>query len=644
MRQKVKSKKVKHSLSSKISFWIVLVSAVLLGVMVGQIWWGWARSISAEVEKDSMQMLDNAVLRVNGILEDAELAAGNTVWLVERDIDKPDEMVRYSCEAVHNNPVLNSCSIAFEPDFYPSEGKYYSIFSYRASQDSIAWEQEGDYDYDYFSMVWYSLSKQLDRPCWTEPYCDMSVEGFSGLDTLMVSYCWPFYTKDSTFAGTVAVDISLKWLTRTLLSVKPYPNSYCIMLGSTGSYIVHPDTDKLFYDNVFTDVHSDPDVYDLGHAMLGRETGMRKLDMRGEPCFVFFAPLQTTGWSLAIVCPEKDVYGSFNRTRRLMTLNILVSLLAMFFLFGWLIRRQIAPLSELAAKADYIASGNLDHPLKPTRRKDEIGLLTSSFRNMQTSLVRHIQELTAATAMRERMQRELQIARNIQMGMVPRVFPTREDVDLYAAMTPAREVGGDLYDFLVLNDKLYLCIGDVSGKGVPASLIMAVCRGMFRILAHQELSPVEIAGNINDTLAEENEQMLFVTMFVACIDLRTGVLDYCNCGHNPPVLLSCEGKSPEFVDCKPNTVIGVMPGFVYEGQQIEDVRGKVLFLYTDGLNEAENADHEQFGNDAMLAELGREAFQDARSLIERLNEAVVRHVAGAEASDDLTMVCVKINA
>ena len=640
----MKSQKVKFSLSSRISFWIVLVAALLLAIMVGQIWLGWGRSITTEVEKDSMQVLDNTVMRVNGILEDAELAAANLYWLVERDIDKPDEMVRYSNEAVRNNPVLNSCSIAFEPYFYPEKGRYYSIFSYHDAQDSVAWEQEGDEDYDYFSLVWYQLPKQLERPCWTEPYCDMSVEGYEGLDTLMVSYCWPFFTKDTTFAGTVAVDISLKWLTRTLHSVKPYPNSYCVMLGSTGSYLVHPNYEKLFYDNVFTDVHSDPDVYDLGHAMLSRERGMRKLELDGEPCFVFFAPLETTGWSLAIVCPEKDIYGNFQHSRHMMTLNILVSLLAMFFLFGWLIRRQIAPLSELAARADYIASGNLDHPLEPTHRNDEIGLLTASFQNMQTSLVRYIQELTTATAMRERMERELQIARNIQMGMVPHQFPTREDVDLYASMTPAREVGGDLYDFLILNDKLYICVGDVSGKGVPASLIMAVSRGMFRILAHQELEPVEIAARINDTLSEENKEMLFVTMFIACIDLHTGVMDYCNCGHNAPVLIPCDGNAPVFLDCKPNTVIGVMPGFAYEGQRVDDVRGQVLFLYTDGLNEAENAAHEQYGNDAMLAELGRKPFQNACSLIEQLNEAVGRHVDGAEPSDDLTLFCVKINA
>ena len=636
-------KKLHHSLSSKISGWVVLAAAVLLSIMMGYIWRVWSRAIRYEVDKDAMQVLDNTVMRVNGILEDAVLAADNISWLVERDIADPDIMVPYAIQTVRNNPVLNSCSISFEPYFYPQKGLYYSIFAFRTSDDSIDWEQEGKDDYEYFTWDWYLAPKALKQACWTEAYSDVAPDDYPWMDTVMVSYCVPLFTRDSSYAGSISVDLSLKWLSRTLLSVQPYPNSYCVMIGNSGTFLIHPDSDKLFFGNFFIQGQHNPEMHAIAESMRRRETGMQELMLNGEHCFVFFEPLETTGWSVAIVCPEKDIFGTFNRARRLMTLNVLGALFLMFFLFSWLIRRQIAPLSQLAAKADYIASGNLDHPLDETRRKDEIGMLTNSFRNMQSSLVRHIKELTAATASRERMQRELQIARNIQMGMVPNVFPTRADVDLYASMTPAKEVGGDLYDFFIQNEKLYICIGDVSGKGIPASLIMAVTRGMFRILARQELRPFEIAGHINDTLAEENEEMLFVTMFFACIDLKSGRAEFCNCGHNPPVLISFDGRVPHFVDCKPNTVIGVMPGFTFEGQQVANVRDKVLFLYTDGLNEAENEYHEQFGNEAMLAELGRNPFTDSRTLVEQMKTAVARHVNGAEASDDLTMLCVKIN-
>ena len=261
---------------------------------------------------------------------------------------------------------------------------------------------------------------------------------------------------------------------------------------------------------------------------------------------------------------------------------------------------------------------------------------------MQSSLVRQIDELTKATAARERLDRELQIARGIQMAMVPHTFPEREDIDLYALMTPAREVGGDLYDFFIEDEKLYFCIGDVSGKGIPASLMMAVAKSMFRILAKQGLPPADIARQINDIAAEDNAQMIFVTMFFGTLDLSTGVLSYCNAGHNAPVVLRHKKGKAHFLPCKPNMAIGIMAGFEFEGETLEDFRGDTLFVYTDGLNEAENAAHEQFGNERMLEILGENQRKGARDIIEIMNQAVAAHVDGAEASDDLTMLCVRM--
>ena len=208
-------------------------------------------------------------------------------------------------------------------------------------------------------------------------------------------------------------------------------------------------------------------------------------------------------------------------------------------------------------------------------------------------------------------------------------------------MTPAKEVGGDLYDFFIENGSLYYCIGDVSGKGVPASLIMAVTRNLFRVMGQQGLPPDEIAGRLNEILCEGNEQMMFVTMFIGRVNLETGYMDFCNCGHNPPVVISPDGKA-SFLESLPNTPLGVQPGFWYEEEIIKDVRGTTLFLYTDGLNEAENKDYEQFGNDRLLSVLGENSFSDAESTVKGMAKAVSRHVGKAEASDDLAMLCLKV--
>jgi len=635
----------RRSLSARLSAYIVLFAALLLLLALGYLFRVTSQAARSEASDRAEQVLDNTVLRVNDILEDVEVVADNLAWLVERDIDNPDAMVTYSNQAVRNNAFLKGCSISFAPWYYREKGEYYSIFSYRALDGSVQWEQEGDESYQYFYKIWYQLPQLLGHSCWTEPYDDLDVEDDDEMDTgMLVSYCMPIYDRDSNFVASISLDLSLKWLSQSVSDLKPYPNAYSMMIGHGGTYLVHPDPEKLFYQTLFTNglLEPDPDKYALGQSMRKQESGMREMTVEGVRSFVFYKPIQTNGWSVAIVCPESDIFGKIKQLRRGAALNVLLGLLLMFFVFSWIIRKMLAPLSTLADEASIIAAGDLEHPLKTDGRMDEVGVLNNSFGNMQSSLVKYIDELTKTTASNERIERELQIARNIQMSMVPHEFPSREDVDLYGSMTPAKEVGGDLYDFFIQGEKLYFCIGDVSGKSVPASLIMAVSRGMFRILARQELLPDEIACRINDTIAEENEQLIFVTMFIGRVDLATGVLSYCNCGHNAPVLLQGHGREAAFLDCIPNTAVGVVPGFAYQCQQVSDFRGKVLFLYTDGLNEAENAEQCQFGNERMLAEISGRPFQDARELVHRLGEAVSGHVAGCEPNDDLTMLCVRV--
>ena len=250
------------------------------------------------------------------------------------------------------------------------------------------------------------------------------------------------------------------------------------------------------------------------------------------------------------------------------------------------------------------------------------------------------QVIEETTAAKERIESELRIARDIQMSMVPNVFPERPDIDLYAAMTPAKEVGGDLYNFLLIDDKLYFALGDVSGKGVPASLFMAQATRLFRTLAKQLLPPAVIATHMNEELGEDNEQGMFVTMFLGLVDLSTGHLDFCNAGHNPPVI----GKDGhyQFLEMEPNAPIGLWPELEYVGEEIDDIREQPLFIYTDGLNEAENRQQEQFSDERLLQMLNEHPFSSAQQTIEMLKQAVEEHRDGAEPNDDLTMICLKI--
>lgn len=264
-------------------------------------------------------------------------------------------------------------------------------------------------------------------------------------------------------------------------------------------------------------------------------------------------------------------------------------------------------------------------------------------------------QLEETTTAKERIESDLRIARNIQMGMVPRSFPDRPDIDLYALMTPAKEVGGDLYGYYLAQgnadhgtaDRLYFCLGDVSGKGVPASLFMAQATRLFRTLAAQEMMPAEIATRINDALSgEDNETGMFVTMFIGLVNLQTGHLDFCNCGHNPPVVLTLNADNTvaqaDFIEMEPNFPIGIMPEMEFVGEEIEDISGRPFFVYTDGLNEAENRQQEQFTDERLLDIMQHTPFESSEKTIELLKDEVEKHRDGADPNDDLTMLCVKV--
>ena len=238
---------------------------------------------------------------------------------------------------------------------------------------------------------------------------------------------------------------------------------------------------------------------------------------------------------------------------------------------------------------------------------------------------------------------ELRIARDIQMSMVPSTFPEIDGLDMYAQMTPAKEVGGDLYGYVINGDNLYFAVGDVSGKGVPASLFMAQATRLFRTMANQGLMPAEICTRMNNELSgDDNVNGMFVTMFLGMLNMVSGHLYYCNAGHNPPVIGGGENQG-EFLEMIANAPIGLFPELDYEGEEIASVKGRALFVYTDGLNEAEDTAQNQFGDDHLLEILRNTHFDTARQVVDILTAEVEKHRHGAEPNDDLTMMCLRVS-
>ena len=423
--------------------------------------------------------------------------------------------------------------------------------------------------------------------------------------------------------------------------------AFCIVIDSVGTYLYHPDRQRIGQSWGQRQSWTPPVTTDY----VAQDT----ITLDGKSYYAYFARRGNASWTNAIVVPSKVLILSTNVAGLIILTIIVLGLLVTYWICRFTIHRSAKPLQVLAKSADEVAKGNFQNHLPEVAQNNEIGQLRDSFANMQQSLTQYIEQLKTTTAQQAAMESELGIARRIQLSMVPTVFPERNDIDLYASMTPAKAVGGDLYDFFITSDKLYFCIGDVSGKGVPAALFMTQAMSLFRAYSKDEDMPDRIVSQMNRNLSENNETCMFVTLFVGILDLTSGQLRYCNAGHLPPIVVRSNNQTPsgspysggegaQLLPIEPCYPVGLYDDTAYQTQEAVIEPQTTILLYTDGLDEAKAAGNELFGNGRILDELNRavQARQLApKDLIDRMTQAVHAFVGDAEQSDDLTMLSIQ---
>jgi sigma-B regulation protein RsbU (phosphoserine phosphatase) len=359
---------------------------------------------------------------------------------------------------------------------------------------------------------------------------------------------------------------------------------------------------------------------------------------------MFFAPLASSGWALGVVFPENELLSDLNHLNRILAVLAVVGvglLLAVVIAGAETITK---PLRRLAGTTAEIASGNLDVDLPAASLRDEVGRLTDSFQHMKTSLKEYIRNLTETTAAKERIESELKIAHDIQMGILPKLFPPfpdRKELDIHATLVPAKEVGGDFYDFFFVDDDhLVIAIGDVSGKGVPASLLMAVTSTLIKAKSGKGIPPDRIMTGVNVDLCAESDSTMFVTCFLGILDLKTGDLAYSNGGHNVPYRFREDGSVLPF-DNTTSMAMGVLKTFAYQTKSVRLSPGDGLVLYTDGVTEAMDPAWELYSEERFERFLGRISTLASKDMVEYTMAEVNRFSAGAPQSDDITLLVLR---
>lgn len=672
-----------HSFARRLTRWIALSQLI---VMILASYWIFVLAKNfvimeeASLHKSSLSTSNENVRRV---LSEVSTATSNRVDEIRQNLGQPDRLGGIMAEMVAQNPIIHSCGISFVDGYYPEKGRWFCPYAFRMADGQIGKRIVGDADNDYLKADWFVQALQADCSYWSRPF-------FQASDSItpLVPYIIPIHDQQGRTVAVLGADLSLSWISSRLFSRVSKPNDTVrvqfgevpgkeqdrsdgslinidwrgitkkFIIDSDGTFIAHPDSGIVIEKNYFDLAKATPDTIDdhIGRMMVAGKEGaysdkngliiksFKSFDSDIFPVYMFYEPVANTHWSMAAVVPSVMIDAIAIGLGGILIVMILLALLVTRIAGRIIIKRATKPLQHLAASANEVAKGNFTAPLPQIKHNDEIRMLRDSFEDMQHSLSEYVEELKATTASKAAIEKELKVAHDIQMSMIPKTFPPypeRDDIDIYGMLTPAKDVGGDLFDFYIHNEKLFFCIGDVSGKGIPASLVMAVTRSLFRNVSAHMTEPEEIAYRLNEALVDGNEASMFVTAFFGVLDLPTGRLSYCNAGHNPPLIIH---REVSMLSCQPNLPLGLMDGMQFKKQEIMIEPQTMIFLYTDGLNEAENIQHAQFDIDRvteLATSLVKEGQDQPTSIIHKMNEAVQAFVGDAEQSDDLTMLAIK---
>jgi phosphoserine phosphatase RsbU/P len=599
------------------------------------------RILLSDAEGDATNVTQLTIAKIRNILQPVE----EVPRLLAKKLEHGDADFRAMSKTIQdfiseNKEVYGSC-IAFEPNQFDKKKYYYAPYYYEKA-DSVIFKMLGSDQYDYFQQDWYRIPKMTGKAIWSEPYFDKG-----GGDMFMCTYSVPFYRNAGgkrTFSGVVTMDISLASLRQIVDTIHVYTSGYGFLISRSGRIITFRDSSMI--NKNIRDIaknSKDTNVLKATEKMIRGESGFVRLQSITEdkPSWMYYSPVTSTEWSFGLVFPSRELFSSFyDFSKRLISI-FGASIIALLIVIILITQKFTRPIKRLVEVTRRIGQGDFHAPLPIYKAKDEIMQLSNSFSLMQEELQVYIDHLQETTSTNEKMQSELNVAHSIQMGMLPKTFPVRDDCEISALLEPARAIGGDLYDFIITSDDLlYLAIGDVSGKGVPGALFMAVARTLFRSRVGKDERISSILESMNKELSKENPNQMFVTFLAIIMDLKTGVMELCNAGHTQPLVLRKNGSIEKL------THLGGIPLGIYEETSYSSTRvnlkpDDIVVLYTDGVTEATNPGNELFGENNLVKHLGLIDHLAFSEIPQKLIEDVRNFAGIAEQSDDIAILVMK---
>jgi len=646
---------LKGSLSTRLIIWVGVPAALLFALVVTVSALRSYTQVSENGARSSRAIARHRVARLETVLRRAqEIPEMMAIQLESGALDTEEKLTAYMRAVLERNrgQVYGSC-IAFTPSGFRSDLNAYGPYYYW-SKEGLQFEQLAKPDYNYFQWDWYRRPRDAGRPVWSAPYFD---EG--GGQTLMITYSVPIW-RDGLFWAIITVDIELAEMLNDVGAMSDDEretvgsSAYAFIIDKDGKYLAFPqESPEHVQEHSLQEKNTE-----LASAMLsGKEGVMRTVDPRdGKQAWVAYAPIlinpmsedsdnaPLAEMSLAIVSAESP---ALDAAQGLFIAQVAIGLagLALLFLAIIVVARSISrPIRELADAARQIADGNLELNIATGSRTDEVQLLENGFNKMTKDLRMQMQELRYTTTLRERMEGELTAARNIQMSLLPKIFPAFPDhpeIDVHAMVRPAREVGGDFYDFFLLdNERLCVALGDVAGKGVPAALFMAVSKSLIKATALAGHAADEIVARVNDELCEEADAGMFVTLLFAILNTVTGELEYCNAGHLSPFLLG-PGETIKPLGGARAPALALATGLAFPTVRYRLAPGDAVFFFTDGVTEALSPERDFYTPERLEDVLRVVRMEPVGKITRAVMNDVRTFCAEREQADDISVMALR---
>ncbi len=519
------------------------------------------------------------------------------------------------------------------------------------SYDKYSDSGESQGNYNFFESSWYTQAKEAETLIFTDTYLD----GYGRGET--ISCAAPFYDAADNFAGVVSMDVLISDINDSVIAMDYVNGAYAFLLDTNGKVIAAPEA---FRDTVGNNIVTDDNarLHGIADQILSGKSGIAATDQ----AYYAYAPIEGIDWILGVYFPTsvitektdditavisentsdtaQSIQNSILLAITIFVAGFIIIVIGVYFISKVFADRVVQPLQILQEDVQMISEGNLEHRAKIIQ-DDEIGELANAFNNMSASLQEYIKNLSSVMAEKERIGAELNVATQIQADMLPSIFPAfpeREEFDIYATMQPAKEVGGDFYDFFLIDDDhLAVVIADVSGKGVPAALFMVIAKTLLKNRAQMGDSPAKVLEVVNNQLCENNKAEMFVTVWFGVMQISTGKIVAANAGHEKPIIRKADGEFEIFKD-KHGFVMGGMEGMKYKEYELEIEKGGCLFVYTDGVPEATSSDSELFGMERLVQVLNEEKDAPLPDILKSVKVSIDKFVKDAPQFDDITML------